>query len=482
MVRIILLAMLYITSTYATSSPNTMQLADCFVFGVKSQAKCGTLSVAENRSKPQSEDNQINMNVVVLPKFKEESKAYPLFFLAGGPGQAATELAGVINATLSEVRQQHDIVLIDQRGTGKSNALECPMDEIDSLVFEDASIDWKHEVEKCLNQINTKNLSSYSTYDAVEDFEAVRKALGYEKVHLYGGSYGTRSGFAYLKNHPNSIESAILDSNAPMELIVGFFGQTGQAAFELLLTDCKNHQKCNESFPDLKQDYLKLISQLEQKPYQQEIFHPVSGEKLTVNITKKKVVEAVRAALYDLGSRQSVPYVINAAANGDFRSIAVMISASSEPDKPGKLYIGLTMNIICNEDIPRATEQDFVRDRDNYFSGELGYTSFTDICEYWPNWQAPSNFAEPVTADVPVLLFSGKYDPVTPPQYGEMALKSLPNAKHVVIENGSHVASLRMCADTISQFLTNSNFEQLDVECAEQEKTMMFFTDVNRLH
>lgn len=469
---------------FAQGQEPTLDLETCFVSGVKSQAKCGKLKVAENRAEAFSEENSIELNVVVLPRFKEESKASPMFFLAGGPGQAATELAGALNSMLSDVRQEHDIILVDQRGTGGSHALNCESDmEEEPLSANDSDINWKEEVEECLKQFSGHHLPSYSTYDAVEDFEQVRKALGHKKVHIYGGSYGTRSGFAYLKNYPESIESAILDSNAPMELVIGFFGKTGEDAFELLLQDCQLHSACAESFPNLKQDYIRLTNQLEKEPFQQQVFHPVTGKATTVYISKKKVVEVIRASLYAVPSRQILPFVINQAAQGDFRGLAALIGETNfDPNAPGKLYMGLTLNILCNEDIPRATDAEFKRDDANYFSGELGYSLFTQLCEYWPKWEAPADFADPVTADVPVLLFSGKYDPVTPPSYGEMALKSLPNAKHVVIEYGAHVASLRMCSEAINDFMKEPDFEKLDLSCATKEKPILFFTDGTILH
>ena len=216
-------------NTYAAQEE--LVLDSCFVDGVKSEALCGVLEVAENRTQPMSEQNKLPLNIVVLPKYKEESKALPLVVLAGGPGQAATELAGMLNRPLWNIRQQHDIILVDQRGTGKSNGLRCETPEVDAISFDNDSLDMEQEVAKCLTQFEKYHLPSYSTYDFIEDLEQVREALGHEQVHILGGSYGTRSGFAYLKNHPESIKTATLDSNAPMDIVIGFFGKTSEAAF-----------------------------------------------------------------------------------------------------------------------------------------------------------------------------------------------------------------------------------------------------------
>ena len=465
------------------ASEPELTLEECFVAGVKSKVLCGSLEVAENPALAISDENTLPLNVVVLPKIKEQSKELPMMFLAGGPGQAATELASLLNKAMREVRQEHDIILIDQRGTGKSNGLICqPAEYEDPLGIDASTLDMEQEVKDCLTSFSNRHLPSYNTYQSIEDFEAVRKALGHQKVHIFGGSYGTRAGFAYLKNHPESIQTATLDSNAPMELIVGFFGKTSERAFDFLIEDCKANEHCNAAFPNLKQDYLTLFNALE-KPITQSIYHPITGLKTELVLTKSKVTEAFRGTLYSLSSRQLLPYAVHASAQGDYRPLAAMMSQSSSTEHvPGSLYTGLTMNIICNEDMPRAIESDFKNDANNYFNGELGFTNFTDVCKYWPKWQAPDHFATPVTVDVPVLLFSGKYDPVTPPAYGELAQKSLPNSKHVVIENGAHVASLSMCVDAIKQFMQSGTSTDVDFSCAEKSVPNLFFTNLNQLH
>jgi pimeloyl-ACP methyl ester carboxylesterase len=464
-------------------SASELNLETCFVPGIKSKALCGTLDMAENPALDISADNTISLNVVVLPKVKEQSKELPVMFLAGGPGQAATELANGLNRAMSDIRQEHDIILVDQRGTGKSNGLLCESEEyVDVLELDSDKLDLEKEVKDCLAGFSNYHLPSYNTYQSIEDFEAVRHALGHKKIHIFGGSYGTRAGFAYLKNHPESIQTAILDSNAPMELVVGLFGKTSERAFDFLVEDCKAHQYCNESFPNLKQDYLNLLIQLE-KPITQSIYHPITGLKVEVILTKSKVTESLRGTLYALSTRQLLPYVVHASAKGDYRPLAAMISQNTGSEhSPGSLYTGLTMNIICNEDMPRAVESDFKQDADNYFNGELGFTNFTDVCKYWPKWQAPEDFAEPVTVDVPVLLFSGKYDPVTPPAYGDMADKNLPNSKHVVIKDGSHVASLSMCMDAVKEFMQSATFDGVDFSCADKSVPSLFFTNLNQLH
>ncbi|GAB3004384.1 alpha/beta fold hydrolase [Psychrosphaera aestuarii] len=480
----VLLSAAFVISPFghALNATASLNLEKCFVDGVKSKALCGTYTVPENRAKALSNDNKIDLNVVVLPRFKEESKALPVVFLAGGPGQAATELAGGLNMMLNDVRQQHDIILVDQRGTGKSSPIACDQEGIEPLSFDERKIDLAKEVAKCVDSAKGKHLPSYNSIDSIKDIEAVREALGHKKVHIFGGSYGTRAGFTYLQQFPESIETATLDSNAPMQLVIGFFGKTSERAFDLLVEDCKAHEECNKSFPDLKNDYLTLVSRLKEQPVTERIYHPLSGKPVDMVLTRDKVTDALRSTLYALGSRVILPYAVNKAANGDYRAIAAMIGQTDDPKRaPGQLYAGLTINILCNEDFSRASDSDYQNDADNYFNGERGYSALSTYCEYWPRWAVDADFNKPLKTSVPVLLFSGKYDPVTPPEYGDMAMETLENAKHIVIEQGSHVASFRTCLEPIQEFLKTSSLENLDFSCAEEVRPQLFFTNMNQI-
>jgi pimeloyl-ACP methyl ester carboxylesterase len=486
MAMLFTLAVLSVSSTAETSVTESNQpqlnLEKCFVKGVKSQALCGTYTVAENRAKAMNEQNKIDLNIVVLPKFKEESKGAPVYFLAGGPGQAATELAGVANTLLSEVRQQHDIYLVDQRGTGKSGVLACSEPSFDPLSFDDRTLNLEEEVTKCLNEFNTSSLESYNSIDFIKDLEAVRNAAGYEKVHLIGGSYGTRAGFTYLQQFPESVATATLDSNAPMQLVIGLFGKTSERAFDLLVEDCQAHIDCNKAFPNLKDDYIRLTTRLKQSPVIERMYHPHSGEPVDMILTAQKVTSTLRTTLYNLSSRAITPYAVHSAANGDYRMLASLIGASSEPERaPGQMYMGLTLNILCNEDIPRALPSDFENDADNYFNGKDGFDAIKTMCEYWPRWDVAAGFNEPLKTAVPVLLFSGKYDPVTPPAYGDMAMETLENAKHVVIEQGSHTASFSKCAMEIAEFIDTGDFKEVDFSCAKKVQSNLFLIDKNQI-
>lgn len=460
----------------------SIQLEECFVEGIKSKVQCGTYSVPENRNVPFTEQNKIDLNIVLLPKIKEESTELPVIFLAGGPGQAATELAGVMNRQLEQVRQYHDLLFVDQRGTGKSNPLECDPLDVDPFSYDDTVTDLQIEMRKCAKKLSGYHLPSYNSVDHIKDIEAVRVALGYEKFNVFGGSYGTRAGFTYLQQFPESINTAVLDSNAPLQMAIGLFGKSGERAFEMLVQDCKQTPQCNQAFPDLKQDYLSLIDTLKRGPIKIDMYHPLTGEPSTLVLTPTKVIAELRMLLYNLGSRVLLPYVVNRAANGDYRPLGAMIGRNADLDRvPGQIYSGLIMNIVCNEDIPRVTRAEAELNAQNYFDGDLFFNVMAESCEAWPRWYHKEEFNKPLETDVPVLLFSGDYDPVTPPSNGEMALQTLKNAKHVLIKQAAHVASFDQCIEPISEFVKSGSFEELDFECAEEQRKMLFLIDQNQI-
>lgn len=169
------------------------------------QALCGVLPVPENPNDPQG--RKIDLNVVVFPAVKRIPEPDALFLLAGGPGQAATEAFPALLTAFFNIHQRRDIVMVDQRGTGKSNPLRCLDDEDESLA-EDAALE---KLKACPSALDA-DLRYYTTEIAMADLDAVRAALGYTTINLYGASYGTRAALTYLRMYPDRVRSLILDA------------------------------------------------------------------------------------------------------------------------------------------------------------------------------------------------------------------------------------------------------------------------------
>ncbi len=451
-----------------------LTMTDCHLNGIESQVRCGTLQVPENYSK--KDGPQLSINLAILPAIDNSNENLPLMFLAGGPGQAAVEMAGGLNKMFAETRKTRDIIMVDQRGTGKSNALECPdIEELDSYtaIPEDVG---QQEVKDCIADFSG-DLSQFNSENAIRDFDAIRQALGHKQLNLYGGSYGTRAALVYMRMFPESIRSVVLDSVGPIEVPIGLFGQSSARSFDLLLKHCQEEQSCNEAYPQLSQEFTQLINRLEQAPVKITIPHPRLGTNTEFAISKGKIIGHIFSSLYGAGGRSMVPLVIHQAYLGNYLPLAGMIAAS---EGAGGIYPGLLFNITCNEDFPRINDDMFAKDAINSFGGDNSHKSFKLFCPIWPKFTPSKDFYNPVTADIPTLILSGDLDPVTPPSNGEYSAKTLPNSHHIVVEQASHGVISSPCAITVmQQFLTTLKPKELDQSCFDELPKETFMSSLN---
>ncbi len=449
-------------------------LKNCHLDGIRSQVQCGTLQVPENYSQPNAV--QININFAVLPAIDNSKQKTPLMFLAGGPGQAAVELAAGLRKVFSEVHKTHDIILVDQRGTGKSHALECKdIDELDvyQVIPEDFSL---QDVKDCLAQFKG-DLSQYNSENAIRDFDAIRSALGHEQLNLYGGSYGTRAGLVYMRMFPESIRSIVLDSVGPIEVPIGLFGQSSAKSFQLVLEHCKQEDACQTAYPNLEQEFEQLKIRFDKANVTLTIPHPRLGTNTPFVISKSKFIGTIFRQLYSVQMRSLVPLLIHQAYLENYAPLAGLIATS---EGGMGIYTGLLFNITCNEDFPRITNTMFERDADNDFGGDDSQKGFKMVCPIWPKYRPSENFYQPVTENIPTLILSGGLDPVTPASNGEYPAKTLPNSHHIIIENAAHTVAMSTCAsDIVYEFITSLHPKELDESCLEDVPKETFMSSLN---
>jgi pimeloyl-ACP methyl ester carboxylesterase len=220
----------------AQSTQAIDKLKPCTGYDTPVDAYCGTLKVYESRATKQG--RQIDLNIVVLPALRSDAQPDPLFFLAGGPGQGAAQLAKLVRDIFRRVQSDRDIVLVDQRGTGKSNPLNC-LDDDDSLQSLMETPEQALEKLKACQAKYDADLTLYTTPIAMDDLDDVRAFLGYERINVYGGSYGTRAALVYMRQHGERVRTAILDGVAPPNMRLPlYFPRDTQRAFELLARDC----------------------------------------------------------------------------------------------------------------------------------------------------------------------------------------------------------------------------------------------------
>lgn len=452
----------------------TLKLESCFVEGVKTQLQCGKYAVPENWQQPT--DTEVSLNVIVVKSISQSPQPDPLFLLMGGPGQAASELVPGLIKIFNSVHQERDLVFIDQRGTGLSSPLVC--DEEDGDIYEVLSSDFDvADIKKCLSQFNV-DLSQYNTNNAILDFDAVRVALGYDKINLYGISYGSRAAMVYMREKPQALRSVILDGVVPPQVIVGPMGIEAERAFDILVKQCSEHNDCQKQFPNFASNYQMIRLQLEKAPIKTIVDHPVTDKPIPLSIDSKKFINTLRSMLYSVGRRELVPFVVNEFAKGNYKPFIGLMSQSE--DSTGAMYVGLTFNILCNEDIPRASKALLDKDAANTFSGSHTFEVFSSICEHWPTFDAPANFGDEVKSDIPTMLLSGDLDPVTPPAWGNIAAKGLSNQKHYIAKHAGHGLITQTCAASmIGSFIENLSFDDVDDSCLDKQPLPGFLLNNN---
>lgn len=462
----------------AVAGPNYDLLGPCerpeqaAFTSIYAESLCGHVSVFEDRNARQG--RKIDLNVMIIPAIDSAVKPDSIFFLAGGPGQAATDIGPALFTRLRGLRMERDIVLVDQRGTGRSNPLTCEADEnlLDSIgttLDEAEGLQLEH-LRTCLATYDA-NPALYTTPIAMDDLNEVREVLGYGSINLYGISYGTRAALVYLRRHGSTVRSVILDGVVPLTMsIPGNVALDAQAAFDAMLADCKLQPGCAAAFPGLDAEFHGLIRRLQEAPETVVLTHPRTGKEITFIVEPRLVTRLVRTVLYERTLTSLLPLAIHAAWTRNYQPLVTLAYAFAGEDL--KMSTGMMASVLCSEDFRNVNSANDAPDFDNPV-----YAAVKPVCEFWPTGEVPADYFEPVQSDVPVLLASGKLDPITPPVYGIEAAATLTNSQHVIVPGTGHVTSLQGCMPRVMrEFLDDPEPRLLNASCVSDLKRPPFFT------
>lgn len=297
-------------------SAGLTKLESCRVPGIQEQLLCGKFTVFENRKTRTG--RTIDLNIVVLPAFEQQTKREPVFHLEGGPGVGATGVAGFYATDGRKYRRGHDVVLVDQRGSGKSNHLGVAEENTpQSRLREMYPVDYVKKMRGELEQ--RADLSQYTTSIAMDDLDDVRAWLGYNRINLFGLSYGTRAALVYLRQHPEHVRTITLVGVAPTYLRMPMYhAQAANRAMNLLLDECEHDPKCHQAFPQIRDDWKKVVIDLQRSPARAE-YKSSDGKSATVEIHWGIFVEKIRNLLYARDQASRIPLIVYHAANGDYQ-------------------------------------------------------------------------------------------------------------------------------------------------------------------
>jgi pimeloyl-ACP methyl ester carboxylesterase len=435
-------------------------------------AYCGTLTVFENRETRQG--RTIDLKIIVLPALGNEPQPDPVFFLAGGPGQGAAEMARPLREAFRRVQADRDIVLVDQRGTGKSHPLECRSDENSLASLNEPVEAAMARLRRCAESLDA-DLRLYTTPIAMDDLNDVREYLGYDRINIYGGSYGTRAALVYLRQHEATVRSVILDGVAPPDMRLPlFFARDAQRSLDRLLADCEGTEACRTKYPQLATRVRTLVAALDASPVKVRLTHPRTGIAEDVSVNGEFVVNVMFGALYSPLASSLLPELIARAERHDFQGLLALAMANEGGAR--NMSIGMQMSVVCAEDYPRITQDQIEQVAKQTVFGTHLLASRMKICEFWPRGEVDPSYYEPVKSNVPVLVLSGDLDPVTPPEWGETVLPHLPNSRHIVVPATGHGAISTGCGMRLLQtFIRTAAFDELDTGCLEVLKRPPFF-------
>jgi pimeloyl-ACP methyl ester carboxylesterase len=436
-------------------------------------ARCGIVTVPEDPSHP--EGAAISLRVAVVPALNRRAAAAPLFVLAGGPGQSATDLYASYAGAFARANRNHDIVLLDQRGTGRSAPLQCPYPD-----------DWRSAPDElpllrqatlaCLEKLGPR-VRFYTSSVAVADLDTVRAALGYARIDLYGSSYGTRVAQLYMRRHPQSTHAVVLDGVTYPEQAIGpDTPSDGERALDLIVARCERSPDCVAAYPALRSELDGLRRRFGPDMVELTLNDPGSGRPLRIDFGRAMFNAALRFLSYSATEASLLPTLLHEGASGNLGPLAAqtILLARQVGDQ---IATGMQNSVICSEDEPyfaaAAIDRQLIA---KTYQGTDQLDAVAEICKLWPRGPVDPDLHSALQSDIPTLLLSGEADPVTPPADAERAARGLTHHRELVLPGEGHGQLATGCVPKlIAEFLDDPAPAALDAVCLGSHRPAPFF-------
>lgn len=424
----------------------------CDVEGMPAQTRCGTVVVPEDRANPAGRSISLYFNLVP----GSDKTIGPLFLLSGGPGQGSAELAPLIVTSLRSIHSG-DILFVDQRGTGRSNRLNC---EGGFALISEEGIS---RIPPCVVALSkVADLRRYGTPEAVEDIEAVRAAFGYPRINLFGDSYGTRVAGAYMRAYPRRTRAAVLRAAASPDFNI-LQGGLGNADAELarVFEQCRRDATCGGAFPEVKRRYASLQTALESNPVTLRV-RGADGTEQELRVTAASFNQAIYVLLLGARTRQQVPrFIFEASTRGLDTAAPILLQIKHSTLA---LPVGMYLSVVCSEDVARLDPRK-ARTRRIGLSADIAIVA--RLCDNWPKRRIPASQFSPLTVAVPTLLISGALDPSTTAQAAERFARSLARSRHLILPATSHGPLIPDCAvPAVAAFLRSASPNATQSDCS----------------
>ncbi len=445
--------------------------------------ECGYVIAPERHADP--DGRTIRLPVAIRRATAPDARPDPLFLAQGGPGGDAFEVFTLLAPNM-EFAAQRDIIVFNQRGTPYAEPeLTCPETEEAlpaMLAATDAEAEriYNEALDACYARLRSEgiDLSAYNSLENAADIPLIARALGYEEYNFYGVSYGTLLGLHLMRNHPEGLRAVVLDSVVSTD--INFLSETPRSEDRVLrevFAACTADPECAEQYPDLEERYYGLVRQFNENPVTLTLTDPTTGERYEALLSGDGLRSLIFQLLYLPGMNAVLPKVIADVEQGDLRYLQYMwpLFAFDQLVAEGMYY-----SVICAEDsdidvtgIPLETLRPEIAE-----TARQDLESFVDSCARWRVEQLPASVDDPVISDIPTLLLSGRFDPVTPPAFAEAAAAGLSNAYVLVDPQASHGTFFSQCVNGIMSDFLNDPTQPPDSSClATQERPRVVPSD-----
>jgi pimeloyl-ACP methyl ester carboxylesterase len=425
-------------------------------------ARCGTVTVPENRTR--ANGRTIRLRVAVVPARDGGSQPDPLVYLAGGPGGSAIAGAAGVRQVFRGVNESRDIVLVDQRGTGASNRLVCPLPRT-SLPASAAAV--RAYARSCLARVDA-DVGRYTTAPAMDDLADVIRALGYERVDVYGISYGATAAQYLLAQHPELVRTAILDGATLLDVpIFERWGANGERALRSVLARCAASPRCARAFPRVRREAFEMMAALRRAPVR------ANG----ITIRPADAAGALQALSRTPDGAAQIPWIAHHAMTGDWDMLALAIEQQEGGDGGATRQL-MFWSIVCNEPWARwSPARTRAASRGTYLAERTALDArlAAAVCSTMPKAAQPAWSKARVRSSVPVLLVVGGDDPQDPVANVSNARRELPASRTVVVPHAGHGSLQLGCLPTLAeQFVERGTAAGLDTRCAARYRPPPF--------
>lgn len=452
------------------------------------QVNCGYVSVPENREVNDGKTVKLAVAIFKAPQYMNSIDPAPVLRLEGGPGEGslASWAAAITARNYKSLVFNHDLVFFDQRGTGYSTpSLRCT--ELSPPIGNDLIIGGRliaqnllSPIEKlyqaCYNRLNTAgiDLDGFNTLQNADDVADLIHALGYQKMTLYGVSYGTLLALTVMRLHPDVVRAAVLDSVAPPDAHATSIDSPAntQRIFNTLFQGCEQNAICNARYPDLQHVLYTLVDSLNASPVQVTATDLATQKQKSVTLNGTTLMSWIFQALYVTSMIPSLPRIIYALKEHDYQGAASLINFNNTSDT--SFSDGMYYSTECSEEWPFVTQQDINNSIADIAPQIARYRSILlqegfDICQFWKVKPVPAEQKQPVASALPTLVLAGEYDPITPPEYGQRVAKNLSQSYFFLFPGQGHGELYNsVCSDRIISAFEDSPNQRPDASCIAQ--------------